>query len=214
MGVYLCVYVYLCECAGYEKACACAHAVGVRVYACYRACMGVIGLDISYRAVLAPAASVTLAIRSGFLSVPTVLSEGVPLDSLITNLFECSYQHPWVEALKLKWRFTTPFIRAAFLLGTGSSVGFNQWAGGLPSAKIHRGHHIINKSVAAMPYINRPVKRKSFLGRHLYHLLDADADPALPDISVKVDRPPSSCWTAESVTLNPPWLDLTARVVG
>lgn len=148
---------------------------------------GETGLDLAYRAVQARATEVTLAVRRGFLSVPTVIKNGVALDTLITNLFECSYQHDWVEYLKLKWRFTTPFIRLAFLLGTGSSGGYNQWAGCLPDVK--RGYHIINKSTQAMPFINRPLKQKSFLGRHLYHLLDDEQDPTLPDVDVKVAAP-------------------------
>ena len=51
---------------------------------------GETGLDLVLRAVQAPAASVTLVTRRRFLSVPTEWAPGVPLDSFITNLFECS----------------------------------------------------------------------------------------------------------------------------
>ena len=61
--------------------------------------------------------------------MPHDFADGVPLDSFITNLFESCYQHPWVEAVKLKWTFTTLPIRAGFFLSSGSSNGFNQWAG-------------------------------------------------------------------------------------
>eukprot|EP00808_Paulinella_micropora_P007032 g75307.t1 len=143
---------------------------------------GETGMDISYRAVLAKAQSVTMAVRNGFLSVPTVLKHGVPLDSFITNLFECAYQHPWTEYMKLRWRIITFGIRFGFLVATGSSSGFNQWTGTLPD--VRRGKYIINKSADAMPYINRPMKRKAGLLGRIYSWWDSDADPALPDIEV------------------------------
>ena len=101
-----------------------------------------------------------------------VIGNHVPLDTFITNLCECSYVHPLLERFKVKWKFTTPFIRLAFLLATGSSVGYNQWAGGKPSHLIRRGYHIINKSTDAMPFLNRPHKSKTWLGRNLYSRID------------------------------------------
>ena len=58
----------------------------------------------------------------------------MPLDTLIANLFEHSYEHWFMHKHHLKWRFTTYFIRAGFFLTTGSSVGYNQYVGGLGSA--------------------------------------------------------------------------------
>jgi hypothetical protein len=37
---------------------------------------------------------------------------------------------------------------------------------------VKRGHHIVNKSTKAMPYINRAVKRESWLGRNLWSWAD------------------------------------------
>jgi dimethylaniline monooxygenase (N-oxide forming) len=115
---------------------------------------------------------VTLCTRSGFLSVPSQLAEGLPLDTFISNLFECSHVHPVAEHFKVKWRFATPFIRLGFLLGTGSSLGYNQWAGTKPSRLVQRGYLIINKSTAALPWINKRAKAGSWLGRTLYGALD------------------------------------------
>eukprot|EP00729_Bicosta_minor_P018210 gene18210-34438_t len=54
----------------------------------------------------------SLLVRRGFLSVPTEgAGDGVPLDTMITNLFESSYVHPWLEYTKLRWAFTTYGIR-------------------------------------------------------------------------------------------------------
>lgn len=101
-----------------------------------------------------------------------MLGHGVPLDTLITNMCECSHLHPLVEQYQLKWKATTPFIRLAFLLGTGSSRGYNQWAGCKESAQVQRGWLIINKSTAAMPFMNRKAKEGTILGKYVYSRLD------------------------------------------
>jgi dimethylaniline monooxygenase (N-oxide forming) len=90
------------------------------------------------------------------------LAEDRPLDVFITNLFEHSYEHPWVQKLRLRWILSTVVIRF-FLFLTGSSVGFNQWA--CETTPIRRGYHIINKSHGAMGHLNVPVKQKSLWGR-------------------------------------------------
>jgi dimethylaniline monooxygenase (N-oxide forming) len=131
---------------------------------------GETAMDIMYQAVTyGEAASVTFSVRRGFLSVPTLMGT-VPLDTMITNLFESCYQHPWVERAHIRWAVSSFFIKLAFGLGTGTSAGFNQWAGELYPTK--RGYHIINKSAKAMPYINAPFKRKG-LGR-FFKWMDGD----------------------------------------
>ena len=151
---------------------------------------GETGCDIAYRAAIARADAVLLSARSGFLSVPHEWYKGAPLDSFITNLFECCYQHRYLERFKLKWRCTTPFIRLGFLFGSGTSSGWNQWAL-TKTTFVARGHHIINKSVKAMAYINRPLKKKSLLGRWIYSYLDEETDPMAPDIDTTYATPVS-----------------------
>ena len=120
---------------------------------------GETGMDLAYRAVQV-ASSVCLSIKRGFLSVPHEGWGGVPLDTLISNLFEHSYEHWWCHKHHFKWRVTSVVIRLMFFLSTGSSVGYNQYVGRL--ADVKRGHHILCKSTAAMPYLNRPVKSRSW----------------------------------------------------
>jgi hypothetical protein len=122
------------------------------------------GLDIAYRAVQT-AQAVALCARHGFLSVPSIFGDkqtGLPLDTLITNLFESAYEHKWITAVRLKWRVTTVLIRLGFALSTGSSCGFNQWCASVQH--VERGYNIINKSTAVMPYINAPYKDAHWLG--------------------------------------------------
>jgi dimethylaniline monooxygenase (N-oxide forming) len=124
---------------------------------------GETAMDISHRAVMNPLCkSVALNVRRGFLSIPHNIAEDRPLDVFITNLFEHAYEHPWINALGLRWWMSTIVIRI-FLFLTGSGVGFNQWA--CETHPIRRGHHIINKSHSAMAHLNVPVKRKSLWGR-------------------------------------------------
>ena len=119
---------------------------------------GETAMDIAHRAITNPLSeSVAVCIRRGFLSIPHNLAEDRPLDVFITNLFEHSYEHPWVHKLRLRWWLSTIFIRA-FLVLTGSSWGFNQWAA--QTTPIRRGYHIINKSHAAMSHMNVAVKAR------------------------------------------------------
>uniref|UniRef100_A0A7S0LD88 Flavin-containing monooxygenase n=2 Tax=Coccolithus braarudii TaxID=221442 RepID=A0A7S0LD88_9EUKA len=117
------------------------------------------GMDIAYRAVH-QASEAAISIRNGMLAVPHDGWGGLPLDTLICNVAEHSYEHWWCHKHHLKWRLTTFVIRIMFFLSSGTSTGYNQWVGRVK--RVERGHHILCKSVAALPYMNRPVKQKSW----------------------------------------------------
>ena len=117
---------------------------------------GETGMDLGYRAVQV-ASTCAMSIKRGFLSVPHEGWGGVPLDTLIANLFEHSYEHWWCHRHHFKWAVTTLFIRVGFWLTTGSSVGYNQYVGQVEHVK--RGYNILCKSTAALPYLNRPTKQ-------------------------------------------------------
>lgn len=120
---------------------------------------GETAMDIAYHGICPggdEAESVVISTKNGFLSTPSCLPGGLPLDIFITNLFECCYEHRWVEQFHLKWMAATYGIRGAFWLFTGSSRGYNQWAGS--KAEVKRGYHFINKSGRAMSAINQATK--------------------------------------------------------
>ena len=123
---------------------------------------GETGMDLAYRAVQV-ASQAALSIRNGFLSVPHEGWGGMPLDTYITNLFEHAYEHPFCHDHHFKWRVTTYVIRTLFFLLTGCTQGYNQWVGGVREVK--RGYHILCKSTAAMPFLNRPHKLRSWRTR-------------------------------------------------
>ena len=129
---------------------------------------GETGMDLAYRSVQV-AAETAISIKRGFLSVPYEGWGGVALDTLIANLFEHSHEHWWLHKHHLKWRVTTWAIRVGFWLTTGSSVGWDQWVGRVKEVK--RGYHILCKSTAALPYMNRPIKMKTWRHR-LWSWLD------------------------------------------
>ena len=150
---------------------------------------GETAMDVAAQLVKADA-DVSMSIRTGFLCVPTVLKEGVPLDTYITNLFECSYEHGWVTRLRVKQKISTIFIRLFFLLATGSSKGFNQW-GPYGLKEVRRGYHIINKRENALPYLNKPYKDKTFLGRNLFKKWDELTAGGTVDRSIAGYRAPA-----------------------
>ncbi|KAJ3292739.1 hypothetical protein HK104_005072, partial [Borealophlyctis nickersoniae] len=130
---------------------------------------GETAMDIAYESIQANAEEVTMCHRNGFLSFPKVLNDfevfGVtfdgklPIDGIITNLFENAYVHPWVKATRLRWFVSDFFIKRLLWFLTGTPAGCSQWVGELPSHRLGRAYTFLNKSTKAMPYINRPFKK-------------------------------------------------------
>lgn len=129
--------------------------------------------DIAYEAIKADAKSVTMCFRTGFLSFPKQLSRfqvfgkafkgGLPIDGLITNLFETAYVHGAVANSRLRWFVSDFVIKRVLWFLAGSSAGMNQHVGGLPPDRLGRAYVFLNKSNKAMPYLNRPWKQSNWL---------------------------------------------------
>jgi dimethylaniline monooxygenase (N-oxide forming) len=159
---------------------------------------GETGMDVAYESVLAPARKVWMGVRSGFLSFPKVLNnfrvlgstfEGaLPIDGLITNLFETAYVHPWVSASHLRW-FVSDFVIRWVL--TGTQAGCNQWAGELPPERQGRAYVFLNKSAKAMQFINRPYASLSPLHRLFAHYQDPPLPEGVDDPTIHVVPFPS-----------------------
>lgn len=158
---------------------------------------GETGMDMAYEAVKAGAKEVVLCTRSGFLLFPAVLADFVvlgnvfdgnlPIDGLITNLFETAYVHPWVAASHLRWFVSDFVIKRLLWLLTGTQAGCNQWVGELEPHRLGRAYTFLNKSSKAMPYINRGWKRRSPLLERLTRYLDP---PTVKPDEVSVDLAP------------------------
>ncbi|KXJ94515.1 dimethylaniline monooxygenase, partial [Microdochium bolleyi] len=134
---------------------------------------GETAMDIAYEAIKADAKSVTMCFRTGFLSFPKQLSRfqvfgkafkgGLPIDGLITNLFETAYVHGAVANSRLRWFVSDFVIKRVLWFLAGSTAGMNQHVGGLPQDRLGRAYVFLNKSNKAMPYLNRPWKQSNWL---------------------------------------------------
>jgi dimethylaniline monooxygenase (N-oxide forming) len=133
--------------------------------------------DVAYEAIKADAAAVTMCFRTGFLSFPKALSRfqifgkvfkgGLPIDGLITNLFETAYVHRAIAKSRLRWFVSDFVIKRVLWFLTGTQAGMNQHVGALPDDRLGRAFVFLNKSSKAMPYLNRPYQEKhplAFLG--------------------------------------------------
>lgn len=126
--------------------------------------------DIAYESIKADASSVTMCFRTGFLSFPKALSRfkvfgkqfrgGLPIDGLITNLFETAYVHNSIAASRLRWFISDFVIKRVLWFLTGTQAGMNQHVGALPKDRLGRAYVFLNKSSKAMPYLNRPYQEK------------------------------------------------------
>lgn len=138
---------------------------------------GETAMDIAYESIKADAATVTMCFRTGFLSFPKALSRfqvfgkqfkgGLPIDGLITNLFETAYVHRAIAKSRLRWFVSDFVIKRVLWFLTGTQAGMNQHVGALPHDRLGRAFVFLNKSSKAMPYLNRPYREKhplAFLG--------------------------------------------------
>ena len=98
---------------------------------------GETGMDLAYESCKAGASQVVLCHRGGYLSFPKVLNSftmfgatfdgELPIDGLITNLFETAYVHPWVKRSHLRWFVSDFVIKRVLWFLTGTQAGCNQW---------------------------------------------------------------------------------------
>ncbi|GAA6016284.1 hypothetical protein JCM8202_005550 [Rhodotorula sphaerocarpa] len=147
---------------------------------------GETGNDIAYESIKAGAKEVVLCSRGGFLSFPKVLNNfsilgstfdgDLPIDGLITNLFESAYVHPWVAQLHLRWFISDFVIKRLLWALTGTSAGCNQWVGELPPERLGRAYVFLMKSHKASTFLNRPYRNRSPLLSYLSEYHDPEED--------------------------------------
>ncbi|KAL0947463.1 hypothetical protein HGRIS_013569 [Hohenbuehelia grisea] len=162
---------------------------------------GETGMDLAYEAAKAKAKEVVLCTRGGFLSFPKALNDfevfgfkfesktPLPIDTLITNLAETAYVHPWVAASHIRWFISDFVIKRVLWLLTGTQAGCNQWVGELEPERLGRAYVFLNKSHKAMPYINRPFRTRPAVPDYLSRYIDPPEDSP-PRTSFAVDLAP------------------------
>lgn len=124
---------------------------------------GETAMDIAYESIKADARTVTMCFRTGFLSFPKVLNRfqvfgksfggSLPIDGLITNLFETAYVHHAVAKSRMRWFVSDAVLKRVIWFLTGTQAGCNQYVGELPSDRLGRAYVFLNKSNKAMPYL-------------------------------------------------------------
>ncbi|KAJ3151710.1 hypothetical protein HDU89_001758 [Geranomyces variabilis] len=128
---------------------------------------GETAMDIAYEA-RQVGHRVVISQRNGFLSFPKMLSDftvlgfksagkPIPLDTLISNLWENAFVHPLIRWSRFRWHFSDLFVKLTMKFLTGTASGCSQWVA--PPKRVGRAWNFLNKSTRAMPYINRPYKR-------------------------------------------------------
>jgi len=147
---------------------------------------GETAMDLVYESIKSDCPEVVLCHRSGWLSIPKVLSDfrifgfdfkgALPIDGLITNLFETCYVHPWIAASRLRWHMSDMLLQWVLWFLTGTRAGVNQWAGELERKRRGRAYVFLNKSSKAMPYINRKYKPSNRWMERVATYIDPD-DP-------------------------------------
>ncbi|KAA1471283.1 FAD/NAD-P-binding domain-containing protein [Dentipellis sp. KUC8613] len=165
---------------------------------------GETGMDLAYEAAKAGAKEVVLCSRAGFLSFPKALNDfevlgikfesknPVPIDSLITNLAETAYVHPWVASSHIRWFISDFVIKRVLWVLTGTQAGCNQWVGELEPERLGRAYVFLNKSHKAMPYINRPYRRRWAILDYMSKYIDPPEDmPPVTDFAVDLAPFPS-----------------------
>ncbi|KAF8969949.1 FAD/NAD-P-binding domain-containing protein [Flammula alnicola] len=162
---------------------------------------GETGMDLAYEAVKAGAKQVVLCSRAGFLSFPKALNDfeifgigfktktPVPIDSLITNLAETAYVHPWVAQSHIRWFISDFVIKRVLWLLTGTQAGCNQWVGELDQKRLGRAYVFLNKSHKAMPYLNRPYRKRPWYLDYMSRYIDPPEDSP-PQTNFTVDLAP------------------------
>ncbi|KOS20672.1 Dimethylaniline monooxygenase 1 [Escovopsis weberi] len=131
---------------------------------------GETGTDLAHLAVTSPTRRVVLCHRDGFHFAPKKGTGAVllpllgrkpnpsravtPLDVARANLFDTAYVHPWLRDGRLLWDFYHYQIKFLLWCMGGTSLGVDQWIGGLGPERDHPSKIFLNKSAAVSPYIS------------------------------------------------------------
>lgn len=171
-------------------------------------------MDIAYESIMSSASIVWMGVRGGFLSFPKVLnnfrvlgttfSGNLPIDGLITNLFETTYVHPWVSQSHLRWFVSDFVIKRVLWVLTGTQAGCNQWAGELPPERQGRAYVFLNKSAKAMQFINRPYYSLSWIHKLFAHYIDPPEPAGMDDPTIHMVPFPSAFDNTTGQAIFPP----------
>ncbi|TWU73003.1 hypothetical protein ED733_004772 [Metarhizium rileyi] len=136
---------------------------------------GETGADISYLAVTTPNVErVILCHRDGFhfapkrnpgpvllpcLRSPSSKEPGIPIDVSRANVFDTAYVHKILRRNDtLLWEYYTIYIKSLLFIASGTTLGMDQWIGGISRERDHPSKIFFNKSMKVCPYISEPYR--------------------------------------------------------
>ncbi|KIE00631.1 dimethylaniline monooxygenase, partial [Metarhizium majus ARSEF 297] len=138
---------------------------------------GETGADIAYLAVTTPSVErVILCHRDGFhfapkrnpgpvilpcLRTPNPNEPGIPIDISRANMFDTTYVHKMLRRNDtLLWEYYHIYIRTLLFISSGTTLGMDQWIGGVGRERDHPSRIFFNKSMKVCPYISEPYRPK------------------------------------------------------
>ncbi|KAG6040085.1 hypothetical protein E4U41_001426 [Claviceps citrina] len=160
---------------------------------------GETGADVAYLAVTTPSVErVLLCHRDGLhfapkrnpgpvilpaLRAPDPREPGIPIDVSRANMFDTAYVHPILRRNDgLLWGYYNLYIKCLLFISSGTTLGMDQWIGGISPERHHPSKIFFNKSMKVCPYISQPY-RPQIPGPRLwlYALRSALVQTPIPD---------------------------------
>ncbi|KAG6014634.1 hypothetical protein E4U43_006335 [Claviceps pusilla] len=160
---------------------------------------GETGADVAYLAVTTPGVErVLLCHRDGLHFAPkrnpgpVILpafrgpdprEPGIPIDVSRANMFDTAYVHPILRRHDaLLWEYYRLYIKCLLFISSGTTLGMDQWIGGISPERHHPSKIFFNKSMKVCPYISQPY-RPQLPGPKLwlYALRSALVQTPIPD---------------------------------
>ncbi|KAG5974939.1 hypothetical protein E4U55_007969 [Claviceps digitariae] len=160
---------------------------------------GETGADVAYLAVTTPSVDrVLLCHRDGLHFAPkrnpgpVILpafrrpdprEPGIPIDVSRANMFDTAYVHPILRRHDgLLWEYYRLYIKCLLFISSGTTLGMDQWIGGISPERHHPSKIFFNKSMKVCPYISQPYRPQVPGPRlWLYALRSALVQTPIPD---------------------------------
>ncbi|KAI7786222.1 hypothetical protein LA080_004607 [Diaporthe eres] len=155
--------------------------------------VGETAMDIAHLAITSQTKRVILCHRDGFISSPKIVPEPIraggrsggpdpnnpnkPLDCATASLFDTAYVPPVLQRGPWLWAVYDAFVTNMAWAISGTTAGFDQWAGGVSPKRLHTDSLLICKSDRALPYISEQYRSQSRLNRWRTWLINVELRP-------------------------------------
>jgi dimethylaniline monooxygenase (N-oxide forming) len=155
---------------------------------------GETAMDLAHLAITSPTVRrVILSHRDGFISSPKVVPDpfraggrsggpdpanpNKPLDCATASLFDTAYVPPLIQRGPWLWAVYNAFVKYMAWAISGTTAGFDQWAGGVGAHRLHADSLLICKSDRALPFISEQYRSRGRLNRWRSWLINVELRP-------------------------------------